>query len=123
MSEELKFALQALGAISEKDTRMGSLKEVLRLFQKVQRIVYPIENITCNIDSRNASLSLSMYLYPNSFVPSVCNLTFFYSQCSWSTSYELKKRFFSDLNSFINNIKNYYYDKEGNDPTRAYILP
>lgn len=123
MSEELKLALQALGAISEKDTRMGSLREVLRLFQRVQRIVFQLKGFTCNIDSRDSSLSLSMYYYPVDKYFYVADFTFYYSQISWSSSYQLKKDFFTGLKLFINNVKNYCYGKEGDDPTRAHILP
>ena len=123
MSEELKFALQALGAISEKDARMGSLKEVLRLFQKVQRIVYPIDDLSCHIDSRNLCLSISMYYYPDSISDYVAHCCFFYSQISCVTSYKLKKDFFAELQQFITNIKNYYYEQQATDPTLSYILP
>lgn len=123
MSEELKLALQALGAISEKDTRMGSLKEVFRLFQKVHRIVYKCDLLSCNVDSRNKVVKISMYFYPDIFQEAKAEFVYAFIQISCVTSYKLKKRFFAELQQFITNIKNFYYEHEQSDPTRAYILP
>lgn len=123
MSDELKLALQALGAISEKDTRMGSLKEVFRLFQKVQRMVFNCEELSCNVDSRTSGVKISIYFYPDLFPDAQAEFLYFYSVYSSASSYELKKDFFRKLQLFIKNIKNFYYEHEQTDPTRAYILP
>lgn len=123
MSDELKLALQALGAISEKDTRMGSLKEVFRLFQKVQRMVFNCDELSCNVDSRSGGVRISMYFYPNLFSDAQADYLYYYIVYSSASSYELKKEFFRKLQLFIKNIKNYYYEHEQSDPTRTSILP
>ena len=123
MSEELKLALQALGAISEKDTRMGSLKEVFRLFQRVHRMVYKCYLISCNVDSRNELVKISMYFYPDSFQEAKAELVYYFSAYSTRSSFMQKKDFFGKLEKFIKNIKNYYYEQQATDPTRANILP
>ena len=123
MSDELKLALQALGAISEKYVRIGTTKEVLRLYHKVQRIVYLCDDIACHVDTRVSCLSLSMYFYPDEVSDYAASFHHCYIQTRPLTSYQLKKGFFSLLDSFITQIKHYYYEQQAADPTRAYILP
>ena len=123
MNKELIEALQALSAISAKDTRIGSSREVLRLFQRIQRMVANTDRLTCEVDARLIRMCLAMYFYPEGAYESKYSFYFSISKIEIITTYQNKKRFFNELSEFIDNIKNYYNEREQPDPTRANILP
>lgn len=123
MSVELKLALQALGVISEKDARVGNLKEVLRLFQNIQKITVDCVDLTCSVYVSDIYISFSLHFYDETGVDIIDGMLTSYNPDTCVSSYRFKKQFFSDLKSFIKNVRKYCYEKEGNDPTRACILP
>lgn len=123
MSEELKFALQALGAISEKDTRLGNRREVLRFFQKIQRMIAFTKLLTCEVDARIASICLAISFYPDDRHQFEQYFYFRLIDDEKATSYKIKRQFFNEFSEFIQHIKDYYNEREQPDPTRAHILP
>lgn len=123
MSEQLKLALQALGAISEKDTRLGNRREVLRFLQKIQRMVAFTKLLTCEVDARIASICIAISFYPDDRYPFVQYFFFRFIDDEKSTSYKIKRQFFYELSEFVQHIKEYYNEREQQDPTRACILP
>lgn len=123
MSDELKLALQALGAISEKDTRLGNRHEILRFFQKIQRMVAFTKILTCEVDARIASICLSISFYPDHRRQFEQYFYFRLIDDEKATSYKIKRQFFYELSEFVQHIKDYYNEQEKPDPTRAHILP
>lgn len=123
MSEELKLALQALGAISEKDTRLGNRREILRFFQRIQRVVAFTKLLTCEVDARITSICLAISFYPDDRYPFVQYFFFRLIDDEKTTSYKIKRQFFNELSEFVQHIKDYYNEREKPDPTKAYILP
>lgn len=113
MNNELKTALQNLAAISEKDTRMGNGREVLRLFQRIQRGFLGSNQIVCDVEAREIDVRLHLYFYKKNLdINSEVTMHFWYDPTEVYSSYQIKKQFFTRLRNFINEIKACYYEQE-----------
>lgn len=123
MDEELKLALQALSAISAKDTRMENMQKVLRLYQRVQRMVSETKELSCGIYYHKGYVSLAMHYYEGSTLHAELCFLHSFSTKGLISSHVVKKFFFDDLHKFIQEVKDYEYRKSNDDPTKACILP
>lgn len=107
METKLKISIANLKNLNKRDVRLGTREETLKFFQKIQRIIAGAHNVSCNIDSRETSLSLAMYYYRNQEVYPIVS---YFEKTDFPpmiTTYQWKKEVFNSLTSFISNIELY----------------
>lgn len=107
MEANLKIAIANLKSLKKRDARLGNREQTLRFFQKIQRIIAGVHNISCVVDSRETWINLSMYYYrKDDRYPTET----FFEQLNFPeviTAYQWKKLVFDSLSSFIANVEHY----------------